>query len=193
MAISNPLILLPVNEDDSLQDLYDEKLFEFRQFFSRQLPTTKLFSAKLKKLKQITEAFVMLGGQENNLESFPQTFQSFEGLDVKTVVSLFQSERNDLRLRMNSSQSYMTIENNAMKMIESYDRYAQCWSLGSIPENHQVKLSEELDAMSLLKEVASFNERGSGSFEELNRLSMDNLLYKEAIRLSLWLKFEENV
>ena len=191
--MSNPLIFLPVNEDNSLQDLYDEKLFEFRQFFSRQLPTTKLFSAKLKKLKQITEAFLLLGGEERILETLPLKDNLYRGGNVKAVVSLFQSETNTLRLNMNRSQSYIEIENIAMQMIENYGRYAQCWLLKSIPENHELKLSQELDAMSLLAEVSSFNTSGKTSFEELNTLSMDNLLYKEAIRLSLWLKFEENV
>jgi len=193
VAISNPLIFLPVNEDHSLQDLYDEKLFEYRQFFSRQLPTTKLFSAKLKKLKQITEAFVLLGGEENNIESFSMVEQSYESIDVKDVVSMFQSDRNELKLRMNNGQSYNAIESSAMQMIENYKRYAQCWLLKSIPENHQIKLSEEIDEMSLLEGVKEFNESGKTSFDELNSLSMDNVLYKEAIRLSLWLKFEENV
>jgi len=193
VAISNPLFLLPVTEDDSLQDLYDEKLFEFRQFLSRQLPTTKLFSAKLKKLKQFSEAFAILGGKENDLESFPTVYENYEGLELKNVISVYQRETNALRLKMNLSQSYNTIENVAMQMVDNYKRYAECWALESIPENHNIKLSEELDAMSLLEGVTSFNEEGKTTFKELNSLSMDNVLYKEAIRLSLWLKFEENV
>ena len=193
MTISNPLILLPVSEDDSLQDLYDEKLFEFRQFLSRQLPTTKLFSAKLKKLKQFSEAFVILGGKENDLESFPTVYENYEGLELKNVISVYQRETNALRLKMNLSQSYNAIENVALQMVDNYKRYAGCWKLEVIPENHKVKISEELDSMSLLEGVTSFNEEGKTTFKELNSLSMDNVLYKEAIRLSLWLKFEENV
>tara|TARA_B110000285_G_scaffold228503_1_gene291581 strand:- start:818 stop:1399 length:582 start_codon:yes stop_codon:yes gene_type:complete len=193
MSINNPLMLLPVNEDNSVQDLYDEKLFEFKQFFSRQLPTTKLFSAKLKKLRLITEAFEALGGKENNLESVPIVYQSYNGLDVKSVISIYQSENNTLKLKMNLSQSYSVIENIAIQMVDSYRRYAECWELQTIPEGYQIKLSEELDAMSLLEGIASFNKEGMTSFEELNSLSIDNVLYKEAIRLSLWLNFEKNV
>ncbi len=84
MAISNPLVLLPVNDDNSLQDLYDEKLFEFKQFFSRQLPTTKLFYAKLKKLKQITEAYLELGGEEVFMRGVSVAYQQYNSPDVKS-------------------------------------------------------------------------------------------------------------
>ena len=193
MAISNPLIFLPVNEDNSLQDLYDEKLFEFKQFFSRQLPTTKLFSAKLKKLKQIAEAFVLLGGKEVLLEDAPAVYQPYDNLDMKSVISMHQSVNNALKLKMNLSPSYAAIEKAAFQMIDNYKRYAECWPLVLIPENHQIKLSEELDAMSLLDGLVLFHKEGMSSFEELNSLSVDNVLYKEAIRLSLWLNFEKNV
>ena len=193
MSINNPLMLLPVDEDNSVQDLYDEKLFEFKQFFSRQLPTTKLFSAKLKKLKQIAEAFLALGGKENDFDTVPIDYQSYDNLNVKSVISIYQSENNALKLKMNLSQSYNSVEKTALEMIDSYKRYAECWMLNSLPENHQIKLSGELDAMSLLEGVKHFNEEGMTSFEELNTLSMDNVLYKEAIRLSLWLNFEKNV
>ena len=193
MAISNPLVLLPVNEDNSLQDLYDEKLFEFKQFFSRQLPTTKLFSAKLKKLKQITEAYLELGGEEVFAEGVSVTSQQYNSPDVKSVISIFQSQNNALKLKMNLSQSYDEIEKTAFQMIDNYKRYAKCWPLIDIPEDHQIKISEELDAMSLLEALSIFNNEDMTSFEEFNLLSVDNVLYKEAIRLSLWLNFEKNV
>lgn len=193
MAISNPLVLLPVNEDNSLQDLYDEKLFEFKQFFSRQLPTTKLFSAKLKKLKQITEAYLELGGEEVFAEGVSVTSQQYNSPDVKSVISIFQSQSNALKLKMNLSQSYDEIEKTAFQMIDNYKRYAKCWPLIDIPEDHQIKISEELDAMSLLEALSIFNNEDMTSFEEFNLLSVDNVLYKEAIRLSLWLNFEKNV
>jgi len=193
VAISNPLVLLPVNEDNSLQDLYDEKLFEFKQFFSRQLPTTKLFSAKLKKLKQITEAYLELGGEEVFAEGVSVTSQQYNSPDVKSVISIFQSQNNALKLKMNLSQSYDEIEKTAFQMIDNYKRYAKCWPLIDIPEDHQIKISEELDDMSLLEALSIFNNEDMTSFEEFNLLSVDNVLYKEAIRLSLWLNFEKNV
>ena len=193
MAISNPLVLLPVNDDNSLQDLYDEKLFEFKQFFSRQLPTTKLFYAKLKKLKQITEAYLELGGEEVFMRGVSVAYQQYNSPDVKSVISIFQSQNNALKLKMNLSQSYDEIEKTAFQMIDNYKRYAKCWPLIDIPENHRIKISEELDAMSLLEALSIFNNEDMTSFEEFNLLSVDNVLYKEAIRLSLWLNFEKNV
>ena len=193
MAISNPLVLLPVNDDNSLQDLYDEKLFEFKQFFSRQLPTTKLFYAKLKKLKQITEAYLELGGEEVFMRGVSVTSQQYNSPDVKSVISIFQSQNNALKLKMNLSQSYDEIEKTAFQMIDNHKRYAKCWPLIDIPKDHQIKISEELDAMSLLEALSIFNNEDMTSFEEFNLLSVDNVLYKEAIRLSLWLNFEKNV
>ncbi len=193
MAISNPLVLLPVNDDNSLQDLYDEKLFEFKQFFSRQLPTTKLFYAKLKKLKQITEAYLELGGEEVFMRGVSVAYQQYNSPDVKSVISIFQSQNNALKLKMNLSQSYDEIEQTAFQMIDNYKRYAECWPLIDIPENHRIKISEELDEMSLLEALSIFNNEDMTSFEEFNLLSVDNVLYKEAIRLSLWLNFEKNV
>lgn len=193
MAISNPLVLLPVNDDNSLQDLYDEKLFEFKQFFSRQLPTTKLFYAKLKKLKQITEAYLELGGEEVFMRGVSVAYQQYNSPDVKSVISIFQSQNNALKLKMNLSQSYDEIEQTAFQMIDNYKRYAECWPLIDIPENQRIKISEELDEMSLLEALSIFNNEDMTSFEEFNLLSVDNVLYKEAIRLSLWLNFEKNV
>ncbi len=94
---------------------------------------------------------------------------------------------------MNLSQSYDEIEQTAFQMIDNYKRYAECWPLIDIPENHRIKISEELDEMSLLEALSIFNNEDMTSFEEFNLLSVDNVLYKEAIRLSLWLNFEKNV
>ncbi|MCO4815465.1 MAG: hypothetical protein KC454_12180, partial [Flavobacteriales bacterium] len=171
MAISNPLVLLPVNDDNSLQDLYDEKLFEFKQFFSRQLPTTKLFYAKLKKLKQITEAYLELGGEEVFMRGVSVAYQQYNSPDVKSVISIFQSQNNALKLKMNLSQSYDEIEQTAFQMIDNYKRYAECWPLIDIPENQRIKISEELDEMSLLEALSIFNNEDMTSFEEFNLLS----------------------
>lgn len=193
MAISNPLILLPVSGDISLDDLYDEKLFEFRQFFTRQLPTTKLFHSKLKKLKQYRDAFLMLGGSENDLKQFTHIFEGYDNDNVKNTVLIYQKESSTLRLAMNSSQSYQSIENVALQMLDNYGRYAECWRLEKKLDTYQIKLSDELDAMSMLQALVRFNDDGKTTFEELKRMSDKNVLYKEAIRLSLWLNFENNV
>ena len=79
-------------------------------------------------------------------------------------------------------------------LILNFNQYALKWAInldGIKVDN--IKISTVPDPMSILNAVELFNQAGLKYFSEISRNENDNLLLKESIRLSLWLKFEGNV
>ena len=86
MTLSEAKIYFPIDSDDlemeDVLDLYDERLFEFKQFFLSKAIVKKVFLAKLEKLKKFEEAFSLIIQQpfvvkENLPCVFTNTTRSF--------------------------------------------------------------------------------------------------------------------
>jgi len=193
MTIEEAKLILPVAEDDFLEDAFETKLFEFKQFFLASLPTSKLFQAKIKRIEQLSEAYSVLGGKEKEEMNHQEAQFSFSSENVKEVIQEYQKKSSEIKLNLlNASNSSITAT-SASQLVSCLREFASRWQLNSEQVNSTVKISKTPDQMQLLKAVNDFNQENKFTFEEINSLPEDNLLKQEAIRLSLWLKFENNV
>ena len=59
---------MPIDEEADLQEIYDEKLFELKQFFLNRFPMSKLINARLAKFLKEEKAFTVLGGEGDDDE-----------------------------------------------------------------------------------------------------------------------------
>ena len=185
-------LFFPENDFDDIEEKYEEKLFEIKQFLISHLPTTKLFNSKLKQFSVLSSAFEAIGGKE--VEFVIPIQNKFEyGDDIEQTVVLFYQKENKIKLKLNSSQSFEEVAYYAHQLIDNLSVYARCWKHKDELNSTSVKMSDIPDSVELLKTIDIFKKNENLTFQDLFSLEGDNLLVKESIRLSLWLKFEKNV
>ena len=192
MTVESAKLVLALSEEEVLEDVFESKLFEFKNFFINNLPTSKLFEAKFKKIRQLAEAFRVLGGEEVKAGSNVENILIVSD-KVYEIVIAQQAVVTKTKLKVFSSRNSADLIFFATQMIENLKRFAENWYVESLIGNQDVKMSDVPDQMQLLKALKAFNEEGKSTFSEILTLPDDNLLMKESIRLSLWLKFEGNV
>lgn len=186
-------VYFPVNDFEEVEELYEEKLFELKQFLISHLPTSKLSNSKLKQFSRFSLAYYALGGVEPCFEESTQNELVFPE-DLKKAVSLFYQQESRIKLNLNLSQGFDGVSYHAKQLVNNLLEYAKCWRLDDGVFNlSPIKMSDVPNQMDLLEAVKQFNQEGRFTFNEILTLPDDNLLMKESIRLSLWLKFERNV
>ncbi len=189
--------ILGVNDIEEVEFAFDDLVFEYKSFFVTKVPFTKLFSSKLKKLNRIFKAKEILLSEIMKVDEVTlQTKKENKRINnVLEAYRLFGENETKIKLSISQSENYKEISFYVDVLIANYKSNAVNWKKGAL--NHEgnvnVKMSVEHDVMKIYDEIKRFNSLGYSTFEEINNLSDDNLLKQEAIRLSLWFKFEENV
>ena len=193
MTQEEAVIYLPIDEENDLQDLYDEKLFELKQFFLNRFPMSKLINARLTKFQNVEEAFTVLGGtvEVGGLEMSNIDLPEFNS--IHDLYIWFNQEKNSLRLRLSSAQSY----NQVRYVLDEYLRitvhYSKYWRI-PVDEKDMgmIKIGVEpnpMDIQSALTEISTIEKLDA---KHILTLPDENSLKSEAKRLSLWLNFESD-
>ena len=192
MTKEEALIYLPLDEYNDLEDLYDEKLFELKQFFLNRFPMSKLVNARLSKFEKVEEAFAVLGGRVSK-ESREGNIELPEFDNLHDVYIWYNHEKNTLRLHLSSSRSCTEVRAVLVEYLRLTIHYAKFWEV-SLEEGDSegVKIGTEpnpMDIQAALKELSEIEKLDS---QYILTLPNENSLKSEAKRLSLWLNFESN-
>ena len=186
------LIYLPIDDENDAQDLYDEKLFELKQFFLSRFPMTKLITSRLAKFGKVEDAYLALGGTVSDtvnpiVKSLP-SFDSIHGL-----YKWYNLEKNSVRLQLSLAESLNEITTTLNEYLELTREYAKYWQV-SVSELDQstIKLSVEPNPMDIQSGLNELSDQEKLNSEYILTLPDDNCLKSEAKRLSLWLNFEIN-
>lgn len=182
-------LYLPEKEDESLDDRFEEIIFETKQFFQAKTPIAKLVASKLKKLKRIEEAFVTLGGEVSESETL-QLSTTIEGETIRQVFDDYTFKKGQLKIQLFAQQTIDGIEVVLNGLINLTKQYAERWSIVDVSEIENVPVGSEPDPMEILAGINEMEAKGWYSFTEINLLEGESPLKTEAKRLSLWLKFE---
>lgn len=192
MTKEEALIYLPTDEEGDLQDVYEEKLFELKQFFLNRFPVSKLINGRLAKFQKVEEAFETLGGvvaidKEVNRVDWPE-FSS-----ISDLYSWYNREKSFLRLRLSASQSYSEVKQTLNEYVHVTKHYAKYW-LVPVDEKDSaaLKIGVEPDAMMIQHALNELSNLEKIDSEYILSLPDENSLKSEAKRLSLWLNFESN-
>ena len=169
---------------DDLQDAFEFQLFDYKKHLLALAPIEKLITPKLKKIKQLQEAYLTLGGEIDEI-----TITMFDPVIPTEYLlesySIYQNVRNGLKRSIASSSSYEEIENFCQYLVAYEKMYASCWFTDEV--NTSEIVSKEPDPMDILKAIRAYNENGGFTFEDL-RMNKNNppaVLIKERNRLSL--------
>jgi hypothetical protein len=191
MTNKEALLFFPLNNEDEIEDLYEELLFEYKQFFINKFPLKKVFEAKEKKMLQMQKAYIHLGGEHSVfLSDFIVTNYNFP-FSIKESFQLYQKERNILKNNILKSISTIELSFFIHKLLNLQESYTKKWLIVSNLPDTEIQISNEPDPMSLLLAINEFNSKGGITFDELNskRNILPDLILNEAKRLSLSTKY----
>jgi hypothetical protein len=169
---------------DDLQDAFEFQLFDYKKHLLALAPIEKLITPKLKKIKQLQEAYLTLGGEIDEI-----TITMFDPVIPTEYLlesySIYQNVRNGLKRSIASSSSYEEIENFCQYLVAYEKMYASCWFTDEV--NTSEIVSKEPDPMEVLQAIRTYNENGGKTFEDLkwNKNNPPEVLIKERNRLSL--------
>ena len=191
MTVEEALLYLPEKEDESVEDRFEEALFEVKQFLNARTPVSKLVSGKIKKLRRIEEAFVALGGDLSQ-EVSPSSPAPITGSTVRDFFDAYTREKGRVKLQLLSRKNVDGMESDINRLIELTKQYAHPWSVVDVSDLPDVTIVNEPDPMEIYSAIREMEENGWSSFTEINLLDVNSPLKTEAKRLSLWLKFEDD-
>ena len=193
MTREDALLYLPIESDDELDDVYDERLHEFQRFFISNVPVSRLFNAKIETLKKIHRAYEVLANEKIDAEFAPYEMLSYTTDNLYDLVVQFQNNQNNLRQGIVMSESVLELIDVAQQMLENMRSYAACWKVGFNETLPDIRVTHPIDEVGLLIELEELNKTNSLAMKDVVNLDSTSLVYKEAIRLSLWRKLEGNV
>ena len=192
MTKEEALIYLPFDGEVDLEDLYEERLFELKQFFLNRFPMTKLINSRMNKFKRVEEAFTRLGGEIPKIsENVEITLLEFES--IKDLFIWYNHEKNAIRLRLSSAQSGNEVHEVLRHYVSLTRHYAEHWKIPVTDQgNEAVKIAVEPNPMDIQEALNAFSEKQLINSVFISSLHDENYLKSEAKRLSLWLNFESN-
>jgi hypothetical protein len=188
MTIEEAKLFFPYSENDDLFDLYDERLFEYKQFFLSKTPIRKVFEAKLEKLTQMNQAYEMITGNQDVLSDAEPN----ETIDFSDTIRIAFNQWEELKgkskqLIMHSKNAF-SLRENVLYYLNVVDEYRLKWYTGIDIDSEIPQLSKEEDPMDVLAEIKSFEQEGGVYFEDILKLGTNSFLLKEMKRLSLLVK-----
>lgn len=192
MTREDALLYLPFEDEDDLDDLYESKLFEFKQKVLNAAPSTKLFDFHLKKARKLFEAYVFLSGTQVEKHTCNFILASSE-VKLKLAWQNFNQNKNEIKLLISNSMHFLDVEFLLGQLIENQKQFAKLFETLSFPDSKSLVVGKEPDAMVLSTEIDKFNLNENVDFKKIEKLEESNILYQEANRLSLWLKIEKDV
>jgi len=188
MTLQEAKLFFPFEEADDLDDLYAERLFEYKQFFISKTPIRKVFESKLVKLKQMHDAYCLLTNMPIvEVENKQYNVVQFSD-EIKSAFSEWE------RLKSQVKQE-LTIANHALQLIQTIswylsivDTYRLKWYTEELIEVEIDQLSKDPDPMEILQAINDFEQSGGKTFEDILKMRSNIYLLKEMKRLSLLVK-----
>lgn len=179
MTPSECAALFDLDQYEDLEEAYDFKLFELKQFLLSKVPFVKTYSSRLKQIEKMQEAFILLGGEEKQGIAKVDVEISSAG-DLLSCWNIHQEKIRDWKKRVGQLQSLSDLKALMEERLETYKWYAENWVniTGRVTSDLEVKASVELDPMDVFQAI---------------KMTVDNyqdnlVLQKESKRLILWLK-----
>jgi len=176
---------LGISNFSEIEECYEEKIFAHKQFFLNSLVIKKVYENRLVRIQKEKEIFDELGfiSKELHLNFLLEEFPNSDS--ILTIYSHYQKLKNNLKLRLFSSNSFENIVFCAMKRLELEMNYSEYWHCEI--EQEGAMTSKENDEMLVLKMIRDFQKNGGETFEDLkkNRNNPPEYLLKEMKRLNL--------
>jgi hypothetical protein len=164
MTEAEARIFLGYEPEDELEDVIEDKLFEFKQFFLSKPIIWSTFTARLEKLVKVKEAIACFGEAGTQPSVDLPVFHSTE--NIMDAFQSFQQVRNACFLAINRATTCQELEIIIDSLLTSHTTYASHWPDVAFVSS-TVILSKEPDPMDLLSGIKSVNLSGIVTFADL--------------------------
>ncbi len=190
MIKSDARLFFPYQEDDDLEDLYDERFFEFKQFFLTKSVVGKVFRAKLEKLRKFETAYSVICEQELDLIEPTNVIFNFSDCVSEAFLS-FEQQKGELKRQIGQSKNGKELELEVDQIISLVRAYYQKWNHPISSDYTIDSISKEPDSMAILSAIRRFELNGGKTFSDIVEQKDNRELQIEMKRVSLLLeKFE---
>ncbi len=181
-------LFFPYTEDDDLSDLYDERLFEHKQFFLSKTPIRKVFESRLEKLAQMEKAYRIIANEPLSGNNEP----SVEPVDfpdnLLAAFNLWEQLKGNSKQQIMLSRTASELRENVLRYLQIVDDYRIKWYTEQEIDAEITQLSKDEDPMEVLQAIRSFEEEGGVNFQDILKMNTNSFLLKEMKRLSLLVK-----
>lgn len=190
MKIEEAKLFFPHETDDDLDELWEQRLFEQKQFLLTRPALAKVFRSRLKKLKRQYHAYLLLSHQEDRIKSFSSATRQYDfSEDLIEAFNAYHENRNELKSDVLQANDYASLEKVISAWLSLENAYYSLWYFEkSKAIELEVTLSKEPDPMELLGALKTIKEQQNiTTFQELqNSLhELPEMLQKEVKRLTL--------
>ncbi len=186
MEKNEALMFLGISDVLELEDAYEQKIFEWKNFFVNRFPIPTLFRSKIKQLEKLDEAYAALGGEviESSMDvAIKLEFSS----DFKEAFHQFQEQRAQLKSKLFSAFHASEVISVVQGLINLTQAYAEVWNDENLATTGIV-MSKEPDPMDLLEAINDAGKSGVHNISKIDELPEGHLVLNEAKRLSLLIK-----
>jgi hypothetical protein len=191
--MQNNHLFFPHNEGDDLEERYEELLFEDKQFFTTKAVVSKVFRARIEKMKKREEAFRSLTSStiSENYEPIQLSFEKTSDLHQNYLN--FQKDRALLMQQLYRAKECQTVIDIIEHLLNRYVAYLVPWQMNRKEETAGVIISKEPDPTDLYNALKAFSEAGGKNVNEIQTLFYNgkSLLETESKRLSLLFQNEK--
>lgn len=185
--MANDHLFFPHSEGDDLEDLYEARLFEDKQFFTSKAILPSVYERRLQKMEQREIAYRNL--THTARESYLNVHLTWqEPKDFLSNVQQYQAVR---AFYLQSMYRCVTVD-DLIKLVKTFlaifENYSRAWQLTSEYNALDVFLSKEPEPVLLQKSIQAFSAAGGVQIEDAEKLTFEGkeILIQEAKRLSLW-------
>lgn len=181
-------LFFPYSEEEDLSDLYDERLFEYKQFFLSKTPIRKVFESRLEKLAQMDKAYRIIANEPLSVNNEP----SVEPVDfpdnLLAAFNLWEQLKGNSKQQIMLSLTASELRKNVLRYLQITDDYRLKWYTEQEIDAEISQLSKDEDPMEVLQAIRSFEKEGGVNFQDILKMNTNSFLLKEMKRLSLLVK-----
>lgn len=194
MTKEQAYLFFPHSQEDDLEELWELRLFEQKQFFLTHPPLRKVWESRLKRLSKQFAAYLTLTGQKKEVIIKEKITLNNPKFSNEFIASFheFHTLRNQHKSALLQSKDLTDLANAVENWLNTEHCFAVHWSHSSSEHDTVVVArSKEPDPMELLKELKRTEKiMNSTSLNTLkdNYNNLSESVKKEVKRLTLLAK-----
>ncbi len=184
MTEAEALIALSLEGLEELEDAYDQKLFEFKQYLLTKVPFVKTYQSKSVQMDRIQYALEALNFEIPDEKVCIEMKVREASDDLLSCFTTHQSIMSVWKLKVGEAKNIKSLKCLMDEALSAYRFYALNWTSisGQVHYTEDVKASVELDPVDLIQALKTTK----------GKVERNELLMKETKRLFLWLNYNGN-
>jgi hypothetical protein len=168
MSLNEALIYLNANNIEELPSKIEYEVFEIKRFFFSNNFHPKLAFVKTQKLRKILTIQQNFFRSVKDAESNPLNELEYiiQGDEIIDCIQQYNLKKSQLFFEMHNTYEIIHLISCIERLTKLFLSYGNKWPIFPI-DKKDLKLTKEMDSMSLLDQVRSLNKNGIIYFNEL--------------------------